>query len=317
MASIWKRHGDLNKPNHYEHFFRSSETLHKQGWATPKAKTETVTLATRPHWIAPTLAVLADTKEQLSQAKVIAARLNLPLANTERMPAALLLTVTATRLELRSTDPKEGGAVYVDFVAGKSAFRRQHGGGLRQPLARAVGLRGNDALSILDATPGLGQDAFVLASLGGQVQMVERSPIVATLLADGLQRMTAHTQQTGTVYGKMALIQADTREILYNLHATDGATQKNIKHPDVIYLDPMYPHRNHSALVKKEMRRLRTLVGDDNDVPELLASALLCAKKRVVVKRPRLAPSVSGIPPTMAIQSKNTRFDIYLVQTRA
>ena len=44
--------------------------------------------------------------------------------------------------------------------------------------------------------------------------------------------------------------------------------------PDVVYLDPTYPHRGKSALAKKEMRRLRAVVGEDADAPHLLAAAL-------------------------------------------
>lgn len=271
------------------------------------------------HSMAPVVAVLADSIKQQPQAKALATRLQLPLATESiQQHAVLFLTVTAERLELRRSNPRdeggadEGGAVYVDFVTGKNAFRRKHGGGLRQSLARAVGLRGHRPLSILDATPGLGQDAFVLASLGGEVQMVERSPVVVALLADGLHRLANHAQQTGGDHLSMTLIQADARQFLENLCTKGNVSHEKRAYPDVIYLDPMYPHRDGSALVKKEMRRLRTLVGHDNDAPEILAIALRCAQKRVVVKRPRLAPPLAGTPPTMIIPGKNTRFDVYL-----
>jgi len=83
--------------------------------------------------------------------------------------------------------------------------------------------------------------------------------------------------------------------------------------PEVVYLDPMYPHTGKSALQKKEMRLFRRLVGDDEDVPRLLQAALGCATKRVVVKRPRTAPPVLELKPSLAIEGKTTRFDVYLV----
>ena len=249
----------------------------------------------------PLVAIMADTQEQWNQAKILASRLDLPLLPDIGNTAVFLLAVTANRLELRGTDPQEGGAVYVDFVRGKSGFRRAHSGGLRQPLAKAVGLRGNRSLFILDATPGMGQDAFVLASLGGRVQMVERSPVVAALLEDGLRRLALMADKNIP----LRLIQADAKTWMTNL------TTHEI--PDVIYLDPMYPHRSGSALVKKEMRRLRKVVGNDSDAPTLLEMALSCARQRVVVKRPLLASPLAGKSPTMKINSKNTRFDVYLV----
>lgn len=271
-----------------------------------------------PRFQPPQVAVLADPISQLAEAQVLASGLCLPLVYPgEENQASLLLVVTPERLELRCSDPQEGGAVYVDFVTGKNGFRRRHGGGVRQPLAKAVGMRGHLTLTILDATPGLGQDAYVLASLGGEVQMVERSPVMAVLLQDGLRRLAIHGQ-----HPHMRLIQADARQVLEDLGKHDTSAcgmikqSEVIKQPEVIYLDPMYPHRSGSALVKKEMRRIRTLVGDDQDAAELLAAALLVAQKRVVVKRPRLAPSLAGPKPSITINSKNTRFDVYLVANR-
>jgi len=81
--------------------------------------------------------------------------------------------------------------------------------------------------------------------------------------------------------------------------------------PEVVFLDPMYPHRQKSALVKKEMRLLRQLVGDDEDASDLLVTALARARRRVVVKRPRLAPTLTGPAPGFQIIAPNTRFDVY------
>jgi len=53
-------------------------------------------------------------------------------------------------------------------------------------------------------------------------------------------------------------------------------------------------------------------VGDDIDAAALLAAALECAGKRVVVKRPRLAPVIAGLPPSFSQAGKSSRFDIYL-----
>ena len=73
----------------------------------------------------------------------------------------------------------------------------------------------------------------------------------------------------------------------------------------------MYPHSTKSALAKKEMRFLRQLVGDDIDAANLLALALVCAKQRVVVKRPRLAPYLAKFKPQHSIFGKQHRLDVY------
>jgi 16S rRNA (guanine1516-N2)-methyltransferase len=81
--------------------------------------------------------------------------------------------------------------------------------------------------------------------------------------------------------------------------------------PQVVYLDPMFPPRDKSALVKKEMRAFRPFVGDDDDAPALLDAALALASHRVVVKRPRRAASLGGIAPSYALEGKSSRFDVY------
>ena len=212
-------------------------------------------------------------------------------------------------LTLSSTSGKLGGAVTIDFAGGKSEHRRRFGGGRGQPLAKAIGLKGGLNPTVIDATAGLGRDAFVIANLGAQVMLIERSPILAALLEDGLGRASHDPELKTIVTDRMDLVETNAIEWLTNLPTE--------QYPDVIYMDPMYPHRNKSALVKKEMRVLRELVGDDEDASQLLHVALNCAKRRVTVKRPRTAPILSGSvlnnrKPNSAVESKNTRYDIYV-----
>lgn len=205
------------------------------------------------------------------------------------------------QLLLRWQENNKAQFMGVDFLSKASQYRRYRGGGRKQLIARAVGLKGKDCPSVLDCTAGLGEDAFVLACLGCNVTMIERSPIIAALLEDGIQR----AKQDPSCHDlQLQLIIEDAMVYLGVLAATN--------YPDVIYLDPMFPSRKKSALVKKEMRMLRKMVGDDQDAPSLLAIALQRAKKRVVVKRPRLAPSLSERQPHVVLKGQSSRFDIYL-----
>lgn len=239
---------------------------------------------------------------------ILATELGLPLASAANDTAGCThgLCLTLDRLELRELTRGGSGPIYADFVLGQAAHRRRFGGGRGQPLARAVGLKANTVPTVIDATAGLGRDAFVLASLGCTVYLLERSPIIAALLRDGLAR-AARDQEIGPwVRQRLHLIGADSRDYLPKLSAE--------QRPDVVYLDPMYPHRQKTALVKKEMRLLRALVGDDQDASSLLATALACARRRAVVKRPRWAPTLSGPTPDFQTSAPNTRFDIYLTK---
>ena len=211
------------------------------------------------------------------------------------------MTLTPHFLEL-SLPGDTAEVLHVDFQSGAALHRYRHGGGRQQLLARAVGLHRKKNLTICDISAGLGTDAFVLASLGADVVMVERSPIIAALLEDGWRR----AQQTEWIRSlSWRLVRADSREFLLSLTAS--------QFPQIIYFDPMFPERKKSALVKKAMRLLRKVVGEDNDAPELLVLALKTARERVVVKRPRLAPPIPGPAPSFTLAGQSSRFDIYLI----
>lgn len=244
------------------------------------------------------IAVFCEDAGELARAEALAARLDLPLAGTA-CDYGFLLVVTGQRLELRQTGSRAPGPVFVDFTSAALAYRRKFGGGRKEPLARAVGMRHNRAPYVVDATAGLGRDSFVLAALGCRVLLFERSPLVAALLDDGLERGRAQPS-LAPIMARMELRWGDSTR-LDRLRPV----------PDVIYLDPMYPHRRKSALVKKEMRLLRSLVGDDEDTSFLLDWALSRGAGRVVVKRPKTAPSLADKSPQSVIRSGNSRFDIY------
>ena len=111
-----------------------------------------------------------------------------PLGIEHCTESSLALVRTETHLALRKLDEPKLGDVFVDFVAGAMAHRRKFGGGRGEAVAKAVGIKGAELPSVIDATAGLGRDAFVLASIGCQVRLVERHPVVYLLLQDGLNR---------------------------------------------------------------------------------------------------------------------------------
>ena len=205
-------------------------------------------------------------------------------------------------LSLRKTDEPKLGAISVDFVTGAVAHRRKFGGGKGQSIAKAVGLNKGATPVVLDATAGLGRDGFVLASLGCKVILHERHPVVAALLYDGLQRAYNDAEIGSWMQQNMSLVFGSSHTLLAQCDSM----------PDVVYLDPMFPHREKSALVKKEMRVFQDLVGADNDADDLLEFAYPLASKRVVVKRPDYAPFLNNKTPSMQIKTKKNRFDVYV-----
>ena len=249
-----------------------------------------------------TIIVTYATEQQLSSADTLAQKLGLRCTPLQEAENTLALNVTPNYLEIR--DLQQNIAIHVDFVSGSLAHRRQYGGGKNQPLAKAVGMKPGFTPHVLDATAGLAKDAFVLATLGCPVTMLERSPYVAALIQDAIQRAAQDDLFAPLLLNGFELINANAIEYL--------PTISEDKKPDVIYLDPMYPEKQKSALVKKNMQILQKLLGQDEDTEQLLTTARQCAKKRVVVKRPKGANFIGNIKPSFDVASKNTRYDVYL-----
>jgi 16S rRNA (guanine1516-N2)-methyltransferase len=247
------------------------------------------------------IAVFAESTDFQAAAEKLALRLNLPLTSTvANYDYCLLLTPTFLGLQ------KTGGKslpLYIDFLAGKTAYRAQRASLRGETVARAMGLKKNTQPRIVDATAGLARDSFILATLGFEVDLIERSPIIHALLEDGLAR-AARDPKVAPIVKRMHLHMADANTWLAELDAS--------QHPDIIYLDPMFPERVKSALVKKDMRIFHDVIGADADADQLLQTALTCATKRVVVKRPRLAEFLANLEPAFSQTGSSSRFDVYL-----
>lgn len=215
-----------------------------------------------------------------------------------RPEEGLYLQAGATGIALHKAGEKS--AVRVDFAGGAAHYRRTKGGG--ELIAKAVNHTAKPR--VWDATGGLGRDAFVLASAGLQVEVFEQHPAAACLLADGLRRAREEAQ-TAEIAARIRLHRADAVSGMQALLATEAA-------PEVVYLDPMYPERQKSASVKKEMAYFHELIGSEQNEAALLGAARSVARKRVVVKRPRLGMFLNGEEPAYQYEGKSTRFDVYL-----
>ncbi len=190
----------------------------------------------------------------------------------------------------------------VDFVGGAVAHRFRFGGGRGQALPKAIGMKSGNTPSVVDATAGLGRDAFLLASLGSEVTLIERSDEMYRLLAEGMERARLAGGEVAEVITRMTLLHGDAKALLPDLT------------PEVVLVDPMHPPRKNSALVKKEMRLIREIVGTDEDSTDLMRVALECASKRVVLKWPQKADPMAGIrAPSHQIVGKSTRYDVFMV----
>jgi 16S rRNA (guanine1516-N2)-methyltransferase len=243
--------------------------------------------------------VVCAAAERRAEAHALAERLGVEcLAEMPPETDRLALVLDPERLQMQWSDPRAPGPVHAEFVRGRAGWRARTPSPRDEALARAAGLRGNYRPTVIDTTAGLGRDGFLLAGSGCRVTLIERHPVVAAVLRDGLTRATA-APSTAETSQRIELIEDDALTVLASRTA------------DVVLVDPMYPPRRKSAAVRKEMQLFQALVGGDEDAEALLQAALAAARRRVVVKRPSGTPPLAGRTPSGSIDERSTRFDIY------
>jgi len=253
------------------------------------------------------LAVAVAPGQPEATARLLAQRLGLaflgPVQPRQCQQAPYLLWQDARGLALVATGRGQPGPVRCEFVQGPLGYRLRHGGGRGQLVAKALGVgRSREPLRVLEATGGLGRDAAVLAGLGCEVTLLERSPVIVALLEDGLAR-AARAPGMEALVERLEWVEADARTWL---------ARPDCPVFDVIHLDPMFPEPGKRAQVKKEMQFFRALVGEDGDAAELLPLALERARFRVAVKRPRRAPWLGDRKPDQTLAGQSSRYDIYI-----
>jgi 16S rRNA (guanine1516-N2)-methyltransferase len=223
-----------------------------------------------------------------AEAEQLAALLNLKLER-DREPC-LLVTQSRLSLKLPGFSP-----LYADFS--KEAWNKRKAEGKKQGLVRAC--KPIKGLKVIDATAGWGRDAAVLAVFGAEVLMIERHLMPSLLLNDALSRQSDEDKRALS----LLLHQGNALEYLQHL--------AHEEYPHLIYIDPMHPERQKSALVKKDMQALQQFIQPDEDALALIDLAVLRATQRVVVKWPQKSPALRC--PSYSVEGKTVRFDVYLI----
>lgn len=204
-------------------------------------------------------------------------------------------------LTLLATASDAPGGLRIDFT--EPALQRRALDGLnRQGIGKAVGLKKKPLPDILDATAGLGGDAYLLASAGCQVSLLERSVIVHALLRDALQRARLlRDSRPGLAVENLTLSHGD--------FLAQSLPESSV---DVVYLDPMFPADRKNARSGKGMYLLQELLGNDCEEEQMLAKARYVARNRVVVKRGKRSTWLARIEPDISFRGSSSRFDVYL-----
>ena len=192
-----------------------------------------------------------------------------------------------------------------DLAQGEVALRASKASKSNEVIAKAIGCKSHYRPNVLDATAGMGRDSLMMAMLGCNVIMQERNFAIYHLLNNALLRLKNSHNFKSDIVERISLQKQNSIEKMNALEDVD-----------VIYLDPMFPERKKSALVKKEMRLFKRLAGEDCDADQLLINALNSSAKRIVVKRPKGAPILAkdlvDKKPSHEILAKKFRYDVYL-----
>ena len=168
-------------------------------------------------------------------------------------------------------------------------------------LVRAAKTTETD-LKGIDATAGMGEDAFLLAAYGYDMTLYEQNPVVAVLLKDALRRAKKHPQLK-EIAGRMKLVEGNSVEEL----------KTRVDAVDLIYLDPMFPGRQKSGLINKKLQLIQKLEPPCSDEVELFEAAIAANPSKIIVKRPLKSPFLAGKNPTYELKGKAIRYDCYAV----
>ena len=169
----------------------------------------------------------------------------------------------------------------------------------RELLARAAKLKNvTGPLTAVDATAGLGEDSLVLAAAGYSVRMYEQNPVIHALLENAVER-ARKIPELAEIAGRMTVLHGDSAAAMAAMDTP----------PDIILLDPMFPARQKSALVKKKLQMIQQLEFPCTNEGSLLLAAAKAKPRRLIIKRPPKGPFLAGVKPDYSISGKAVRFD--------
>lgn len=248
------------------------------------------------------------------------------------------LSVDAAGLSLTDGDQAMRG----DFT--KLQKRLQYHNLTHELLVKATKVKGREKLRVIDATAGMGEDSLLLAASGCEVTLFEQDPVIAALLQDTMRRALEEAALHEIVM-RMQLVEGDSIDHLRKLSdagmssdaqfstqgdaighvcpsstasdTTANSSDEKLKHPDVIYLDPMFPERQKSGLVKKKFQLIHYLEAPAENEEVLMQAAIAARPFKIVVKRPAKGPYLAGLKPSYSLDGKAIRYDCYVFPENA
>lgn len=220
---------------------------------------------------------------------------DVPAAEEAEGNGAMTLKLDADGLSLLS----DGQVLKGDFT--RMLPRLKSGNLSKELLVRSAKIKDPAGpLTAIDATAGLGEDSLLLAAAGFHVRLYERNPVIYELLNDTVRR-ASKMPELAEIVARMQLVPEDSIQAMRQLETP----------PDVILLDPMFPERQKSALVKKKLQMIQKLEIPCADEKELILAAMGAKPKKLIIKRPPKGPYLAGLKPDYSITGKAVRFDCF------
>ncbi len=172
----------------------------------------------------------------------------------------------------------------------------------RELIVRAAKIKNEGReLTAVDATAGMGEDSLLLAAAGFNVILYEYDPIIAALLEDTLKRASTE-KYLDKITARIKLKKEYSISAINNIEFV----------PDVVFLDPMFPERSKSGLIKKKFQLLQQLESPCSDEKELLEAAIKAGPKKIVIKRPAKGAYLAGRKPDYSLEGKAIRYDVFV-----
>ena len=123
---------------------------------------------------------------------------------------------------------------------------------------------------------------------------------------------------------RRALEEVALHEIVMRMQLVEGDSIDHLRmlgetgeRPDVIYLDPMFPERQKSGLVKKKFQLIHYLEAPAENEEALMQAAIAARPFKIVVKRPAKGPYLAGLKPSYSLDGKAIRYDCYVYPDNA
>ena len=235
------------------------------------------------------LVVCAKEEEMIDRAKALAQKLGVPLC--DEIGKELTLLVEKEGLSLCGY-----GLSYMgDF---EKLLKRVSKGRLFHEMLVHVAKTKKENPIAIDATAGMGEDAFLLAAYGYKVYLFEQNPVVAALLSDAMDR-ALEQDELSQIIARMHLVEKNSIE----------GMEEIAEEIDLIYLDPMFPARQKSGLINKKLQLIQKLEQPCMREEDLLEAAIAKKPKKIVIKRPLKGANLADKKPSYTIKGKAIRYD--------